>query len=107
MDFRNFLLAALPHSDVEALAPDLKELNLRRGQVLYEPGDVPDLIYFPGSACISVVEIMEDGRAYETATIGRESATSLLESLLKTPLSTRQSAQIAGSAMSLPASTFR
>jgi CRP-like cAMP-binding protein len=107
MEFRNFLLAALAPEDVEALTPDLREVSLARTQVLYEPGAAAELIYFPSSACISVVEVLEDGHAVETATIGRESATALLDVMLQMPVSTRMFVQIAGSAVTLPATAYR
>src|SRR5947209_4857921 len=103
MEFRNFLLAALAPEDAAALTPHMREVSLSRNQVLYEPGAPADLIYFPSSACISVVELMEDGGTIETATIGRESATGLLDAMLKTPVSTRMFVQIAGSAVTLSA----
>jgi CRP-like cAMP-binding protein len=107
MEFRNFLLAALAPEDVKALTPHFREVSLARTQVLYEPGGAAELIYFPSSACISVVEVLEDGRAVETATIGRESATALLDAILETPVSTRMFVQIAGGAVTLGAAAYR
>jgi CRP-like cAMP-binding protein len=107
MEFRNFLLAGLTADDAAALTPHLKEISLARGQVLYEPGGEVERVYFPSSACISVVEVMADGRTVETATIGRESATALLDAVLKAPASARMFAQIAGSATSLSATILR
>jgi CRP-like cAMP-binding protein len=107
MEFRNFLLAALSPDDAAALTPYLREVSLARSQVLYEPGAAVDLIYFPSSACISIVEVLENGHAVETATIGRESATALLDVMLKLPVSTRMFVQIAGSAVTLPATAYR
>jgi CRP-like cAMP-binding protein len=107
LEFRNFLLAALAPDDAAALTPHLREVSLARSQVLYEPGAAVDLIYFPSSACLSVVEVLEDGRAVETATIGRESATALLDAMLKMPVATRMFVQIAGSALTLPAAVYR
>jgi CRP-like cAMP-binding protein len=107
MEFRNFLLAALAPDDAAALTPHMREVSLARSQVLYEPGASVGLIYFPSSACISVVEVMEDDRAVETATIGRESATALLDAMLTMRVSTRMFVQIAGSAVTLPAPVYR
>jgi CRP-like cAMP-binding protein len=107
MEFRNFLLSALRPDDEAALTPHLKEVSLSRGQVLYQPGDEADLVYFPSSACISVVTIMEDGRAFETATIGRESAGGLVDAMAGTRVANRVFVQLAGGAMTLSAAAFR
>jgi CRP-like cAMP-binding protein len=107
MQFRNFLLSALHSDDESALTPHLKEISLSRGQVLYQPGDEADLIYFPSSACISVVTIMEDGRTFETGTIGRESASGLVDAMAGARVSNRVFVQLAGGAMTLSAAAFR
>jgi CRP-like cAMP-binding protein len=105
--FRNFLLSALHDADRQALMPDLAEVSLAQGQVLFEVGDDADSVYFPSSAVISVVTVMEDGRSVESHTIGRESGVALVNAAGKTPLQTRVSAQIAGGALKLPAATLR
>lgn len=107
MEFRNFFLAALSGADADALVPRLKEVSLARGEVVYEVGDLPELIYLPGGACVSVVSVMGDGKAVEVATIGRESALALLDAALGAPVRSRMFAQIGGSAMTLPAAAFR
>jgi len=43
-----------------------------QGMVLAEPGDEIDRVVFPITGMISLVVIMKDGRAIETATIGRD-----------------------------------
>ncbi|HEV7441485.1 MAG TPA: Crp/Fnr family transcriptional regulator, partial [Steroidobacteraceae bacterium] len=43
-----------------------------QGTVLCEPDDEIDQIYFPLSGMISLVMVMKDGKAIETATVGRE-----------------------------------
>ena len=103
----NFLLSALDPADLQALLPHLEEVSLSAGEVLFEAGDLIDAIYFPGSACISIVTIMSDGKTVETSTVGRESGVGLLDALTQQPARTRIFAQIAGSATRLPASVFR
>jgi CRP-like cAMP-binding protein len=68
----NKLLAALPSTDFQLLAPHLTTLQLAEGAVLYEPGDEVGEVYFPLSGMISLVVVMRDGKAIETATVGRE-----------------------------------
>jgi CRP-like cAMP-binding protein len=107
MQFRNFLLSALSRDDAAALIPHLREVSLSKGQVLFEPGSQVQQIHLPSSACISVTAVMEDGRLVETNTVGRESAAGLLDAISGEPAATRGFAQIAGGAMSLPASVYR
>jgi CRP-like cAMP-binding protein len=47
-------------------------VELSQGIVLFEPGDEVDQIYFPLSGMVSLVIVMQDGKAIETATVGRE-----------------------------------
>jgi CRP-like cAMP-binding protein len=68
----NKLLASLPRDDVELLAPVLTTLSLPQGIVLAEPGDEFDHVYFPHSGMLSLLAVMKDGKAIETATVGRE-----------------------------------
>jgi len=68
----NKLLAALSRTDFQLLAPHLTSLRLAEGTVLYEPGDEVGEVYFPLSGMVSLVVVMRDGKAIETATVGRE-----------------------------------
>ncbi len=106
VQFRNFLLSALDPADLAALGPHLVEAPLNRAQVLYEPGDTVDALYFPGSACVSVLTVLDNGEAVETSTIGRESAAGLLNGLTGQPASQRMFAQIGGSVLKISASVY-
>ena len=68
----NKLLAALPREAFELLRPHLTTIGLAQGTVLFEVGNEIDQIYFPLSGMISLVAVMKDGKAIETATVGRE-----------------------------------
>ena len=68
----NKLLASLPRDHFELLAPLLTTVSLGQGIVLAEPGDEFDHVYFPHSGMLSLLAVMRDGKAIETATVGRE-----------------------------------
>ncbi len=68
----NKLLQALPRKDSELLASHFVPVALPQGTVLFEAGQEVDEIYFPLSGMVSLVVLMQDGRAIETATVGRE-----------------------------------
>jgi CRP-like cAMP-binding protein len=68
----NKLLARLPRADFDLLVPYLVCGPFAQGTVLAEAGDEVEQIYFPLSGMISLVVVMKDGKAIETATIGRD-----------------------------------
>ena len=68
----NKLLAALPRSQFNLLAPHMTVVMLAQGAVAYETGDEADYVYFPHNGMFSLLAVMRDGKAIETATVGRE-----------------------------------
>jgi CRP-like cAMP-binding protein len=68
----NKLLAALPRDHFDRLAPFLSTVSLPQGLVLYEAGDEVDQVYFPHYGMLSLLAVLRDGKAIETATVGRE-----------------------------------
>ncbi|MDB5443778.1 MAG: hypothetical protein JWP73_2154 [Phenylobacterium sp.] len=74
---QNLLLAALLPEDLSLMAPHLAQVELERGRLLYDPGDRMDTVFFPHDGVISLMTLMENGAAIESATIGREGALGL------------------------------
>jgi CRP-like cAMP-binding protein len=70
--FGNKLLAGLPSKDFEKLSPHMTLGSFVQGMILTDAGSEIQNVYFPLSGMISVVVVMNDGKAIETATIGRE-----------------------------------
>jgi CRP-like cAMP-binding protein len=75
---QNHLLEALPVGDYGMIAPHLAPVDIERGRLLYDPGDRIDTVYFPIDGVISLMTLMENGAAIESATIGREGALGLM-----------------------------
>ncbi|HEY2752155.1 Crp/Fnr family transcriptional regulator [Phenylobacterium sp.] len=75
---QNRLLDSLPRDDFGLVAPHLALVDLEKGRLLYDPGDPVDVIYFPHDGVISLMTLMEDGAAIESATIGLEGALGLM-----------------------------
>jgi CRP-like cAMP-binding protein len=98
----NRLLAALAPEDFTPLEPDLEVVELSRGQVLYEPGDVIRHVYFPHEAIISLVNVMEDGGTTEIAVFGREGVVGLLSALVTREAFGRYIVQMSGTASRVP-----
>jgi CRP-like cAMP-binding protein len=82
---------------MDSLAAGLECVELERGESLFEPGDDVTHAHFPiGGTVIALVLPMQDGRAVEAATIGREGAVGGIISLGLSPAFARASVQIGG-----------
>ena len=68
----NQLLAALPEAEWQRWQPHLEPVTLTLGQVLYESGDTLGYVYFPTTAIVSLLYVMEDGASAEIAVVGLE-----------------------------------
>jgi CRP-like cAMP-binding protein len=68
----NKLLAALPGDSFERLLPHLEPAALGAGEDLYRFDRGISYAYFPESAVISQLHVLEDGNMAEAAMIGRE-----------------------------------
>lgn len=68
----NRLLAALPDAALERWLPDLELVEFPLGYVLYESGNVGTNVYFPTSAIVSLLYVMENGDSAEIAIVGNE-----------------------------------
>ena len=67
----NALLSKLPQADFDRLQPHLVEGNFKQGLILTETGHEVEHVYFPLQGMISLVVVMNDGKAIETTTLGR------------------------------------
>jgi CRP-like cAMP-binding protein len=70
---RNSVLAGLDEESLSRLLPDLSEVPLPSGQVLHQPGERIETVYFPLVGVVSVIADLGPDQVVETATIGRES----------------------------------
>ena len=69
---RNHILAALPGEDCERLFRHLELVPLPLGHSLYEPGVEMRHVYFPTTAIVSLLYVMESGASAEVAVVGNE-----------------------------------
>ena len=67
---KNHLLAALPVDEFERIEPTLEIVSLPLGKVLYESGDKMTHIYFPTTAIISLLYVMQNGGTAEIGIAG-------------------------------------
>ena len=69
---QNQLIAALPAAEFERLAPHLELVPMLLGETLYEPGGQLQHVYFPTTAIVSLLYVMESGSSGEMAGVGNE-----------------------------------
>ena len=69
---QNHLLASLPAAEFERLAPHLELVPMLLGETLYEPGGQLQHVYFPTTAIVSLLYVMDTGSSAEIASVGNE-----------------------------------
>jgi CRP-like cAMP-binding protein len=103
----NQLLAALPQAEFQRLLPHLEPIFLEAGQVLYEPGELMNVAYFPGRAAIALVSILEDGSTTEIGLVGNEGMVGLPIFLGGDSFPSRAIVQVRGSVLKLDAKILK
>jgi CRP-like cAMP-binding protein len=68
----NHLLAVLPDAEWQRWLPHLERVEMPLGQVLYEAGGTLSHVYFPTTAIVSLLYVMENGASAEIAVVGNE-----------------------------------
>jgi len=68
----NQLLDALPAAEWLRWQPQLELVDLPLGTVLYESGSTMGHVYFPTSAIVSLLYVLENGASAEIAVVGHE-----------------------------------
>ncbi|MDP2418672.1 MAG: Crp/Fnr family transcriptional regulator [Hydrogenophaga sp.] len=68
----NQLLDALPEAEWLRWQPQLESVDLPLGMVLYESGTTMGHVYFPTSAIVSLLYVLENGASAEIAVVGYE-----------------------------------
>jgi CRP-like cAMP-binding protein len=104
---QNALLAALPRKSYAALLPALTPVALTFGDVLYEPGQPIDQVYFPGDSMVSLLTLVEDHLALEVGLVGSEGAVGSPLALGVDRSPVRALVQGGGSAVRMSAEAFR
>jgi len=69
---QNHLLAALPDAERELLANRLELVQMKLGDMLYEPGSQLQHAYFPTTSIVSLHYVMASGASAEAAGVGNE-----------------------------------
>lgn len=103
----NFLLSALPVDEYQQLVPSLKPVKMRHGEVLYQPDEPINHVYFPVDSIISTVTHFEDGTSLESGIVGREGMTGVSVALFDETSQREVVVQSAGRALQMETDKFR
>ena len=69
---KNFLLAALHEDDFVRVKSNLEPVSFKLGEVIYESGEKMEYVYFPTTAIVSLLYIMENGATAEIGVVGND-----------------------------------
>lgn len=97
----------MPRKDRERLRPHLEPVEMRLGQVLYEPGAPIRHCYFPGEGFVSLLAVISPHKAAEVAMVGREGAVGTAAAVGIRNSQLRAIVQGAGSAARITAARLR
>ncbi|WP_372826446.1 Crp/Fnr family transcriptional regulator [Polaromonas sp.] len=103
----NHLLAALPDAEWQRWLPQLEWVDMTLGEVVYESGSTLSHVYFPTTAIVSLLYVLENGSSAEIAVVGNEGlvGVSLFMGGESTP--SRAVVQSAGKGLRLPAQVLK
>jgi len=62
----------LPDAELQRWLPQIEPIDLPLGHVLYESGETMSHVYFPSSAIVSLLYVLENGASAEIAVVGNE-----------------------------------
>jgi CRP-like cAMP-binding protein len=104
---RNHLLAALPRAESQRWLPLLEPVDLSLGEVLYESGVRLSHVYFPTTAIVSLLYVMENGASAEIAVVGNEGIVGISLFMGGESTSSRAVVQSAGKGFRLKAQVMK
>src|SRR5215213_11562089 len=81
MHSANIFLRSLPVADLALFEADLRVVELPQGQVLAQPHQLMEKLYFPHSGIVSYVVEMSDGNMIETGMVGRDGVVGALQAI--------------------------
>jgi len=103
----NHLLAALPADEFARLEPDMEPASLGLGEVIYESGEQLEYVYFPTTAIISLLYIMENGSTAEIGMTGNDGLVGIALFMGGSTTPNRAVVQSAGKAYRLPSKSLQ
>ena len=106
-DAENRLLALLPAPEAERWRPHLELVEMPLGQVIHEPGAELDFAFFPLTAIVSLLYVMENGASAEISIVGNDGMVGVSLFMGGTTTCSRAVVQCAGKGYRFPASRLK
>ncbi len=103
----NRLLGALEPASLKRIEGHLEPVRPTLGDIICEAGGLLEHAYFPQGAVLSLLTVLEDGSAIETANIGREGAFGLFAAMYSRVSFNRCMVQLDGDMMRCPIELLR
>ena len=103
----NHLLHCLPEAEWKRWEPELEQVDLPLGTVLYESGRTLSHVYFPTTAIVSLLYVMENGASAEIAVVGNEGIVGVSLFMGGETISSRAVVQSAGKGFRLSAAQMK
>ncbi|PXX45934.1 Crp/Fnr family transcriptional regulator [Aquitalea magnusonii] len=103
----NGLLEVLPNTELLHIKPFLEKVELPLGKTLYESGHALSHVYFPVTAIVSLLYVMENGDSAEIAVVGNEGIVGIALFMGGESTPSRAVVQSGGSGYRLPAKIIR
>jgi CRP-like cAMP-binding protein len=98
----NWLLGAMEKASRTRIAPHLQPVKFKLGAIVCEAGGLLKHAYFPQGAVLSLLTVLENGAAIETANIGREGAFGLFAAMYSRVSFNRCLVQLEGGTVRCP-----
>jgi CRP-like cAMP-binding protein len=98
----NQLLGALEAASRSRIGPHLEPIKLKLGDIVCEAGGLLKHAYFPQGSVLSLLTVLENGSAIETANIGREGAFGLFAAMYSRVSFNRCLVQLEGGMVGCP-----
>jgi CRP-like cAMP-binding protein len=104
---QNHLLAALPEPEWQRWLPELEPVEMPLSQVLYESGAPSNHVYFPTTAIVSLLYVLQNGSSAEIAVIGNEGLVGISSFMGGDSTLSRAVVQSAGQGFRMKAETLK
>ncbi|HEX5737148.1 MAG TPA: Crp/Fnr family transcriptional regulator [Hydrogenophaga sp.] len=104
---QNKLLASLPDAEWHRWNPQLEPVSLPLGKVLHESSATRAFIYFPTSAIVSLLHVLDNGSSAEIAMVGYEGMLGVCSFMGGGSMPSRAVVQSAGKGYRLDADVFK
>ena len=101
------MLSVLPEEECSRIFPYLEPVYLELGDVLYESGSQLRSVYFPTTAIVSLLSLMENGSSAEIAIVGYEGIVGIALFMGGETMASRAVVQSAGTAFRLNGSLLK